>query len=195
MCQARVQARPASGLVVGVSDEHIPAATHEARLVAHHLPGSKVVLDKAATLELLREQTGRYDVLHLACQGLFRPDNPRFSALQLGDGWLLASDVASLDLPGSLVTLSACESGRSQVVAADEPLGLTRAFLGAGAASVVVSLWLVHDKATAQLMDDWYRRLGRGQERAIALRAAQLALKARYPHPYYWAAFVLVGGR
>lgn len=77
----------------------------------------------------------------------------------------------------------------------DEILGLTRAFLGAGAAALVVSLWLVQDETTAELMTKWYGRLRDGEGWAEALRAAQLEVKDRYPHLYYWAPFVLVGKR
>jgi CHAT domain-containing protein len=135
------------------------------------------------------------DLLHLACHGLFRADNPIFSALKLEDGWLTAVDVLKLNLTSTLVTLSACESGRGGVLAGDEVIGLTRAFLGAGAATLLVSLWLAPDQATAALMADWYRRLGQAQFRrpAAALRAAQRALQRRYPHPYYWASFTIVG--
>ncbi len=118
-----------------------------------------------------------------------------FSALKLHDGWLMATEAMQLDLTGALVTLSACESGRSRVVTGDEILGLSRAFLGAGAATVVVSMWLVQDEAAARLMEKMYERLANGLGRASALRAAQLALKALYPHPYYWGSFVLIGGR
>jgi CHAT domain-containing protein len=94
-----------------------------------------------------------------------------------------------------LVTLSACESGRGTVLLGDEVIGLPRAFLGAGAASVVVSLWLVQDETTVTLMTHWYRQLRERMGRAASLRAAQEVLRERYPHPYYWAPFVLIGQR
>jgi CHAT domain-containing protein len=100
-----------------------------------------------------------------------------------------------LDLAGALVTLSACESGRNEVFAGDELMGLTRAFLGAGATTLVASLWLVQDETTAELMENWYEHLSEGSGRATALRNAQLTLKDKYSHPYYWAPFVLIGQR
>ena len=133
--------------------------------------------------------------MHLACHGMFRADNPMFSSLKLHDGWLMAADVVRIDLKGALVTLSACESARSEVVAGDELIGLARAFLGAGAATLVASLWLAQDDTTALLMDKWYEHLRDGTRRAAALRSAQLALKEKRPHPYYWAPFVLIGQR
>ena len=134
-------------------------------------------------------------IVHLACHGLFRADNPMFSSLKLHDGWLSAADVMRLDLAGARVTLSACESGRNEVFEGDEPIGLMRAFPGVGASSLVVSLWLVQDEATASLMEEYYGRLRDGAGPAEALRGAQLASKEAYPHPYYWAPFVLVGRR
>ena len=197
LCQARDQPLMQRALVAGVSDPLIPTVQAEVQVVARHLPGAVVQLEEQATLAAWQAQAPAADVLHLACHGLFRADNPMFSALKLYDGWLTAADVQSLHLNGALVTLSACESGRSQAVAGDEVMGLTRAFLGAGAATVAVSLWLVQDDTTAELMAGWYAQLQKEPHAgpAAALRMAQLRLKAKYAHPYYWAPFVLVGRR
>ena len=143
----------------------------------------------------------------MACHGLFRSDNPHFSALKLVDGWLTTTDVAQLSLAGTFVALSACESGRSEVLGGDEIIGLIRAFLGAGAAGLAVSQWLVEDETTAELMTTLYERynsyadtsteasMGVDSELnySASMRDAQLALKARHPHPYYWAPFIYVG--
>ncbi|MFQ5857073.1 MAG: CHAT domain-containing protein [Anaerolineae bacterium] len=195
LCQERAPRGSRKALVLGVADSLTPGVMTELHAVAQHLYNAEVHVDEQATLTVLQAEASSCDVLHLACHGLFRPENPMFSALKLFDGWLMAADVMQLDLSGALVTLSACESGRSQVIAGDEIIGLPRAFLGAGAATVVVSLWLVHDETTAALMAMWYEQLRNQVERAAALRAAQLALKAQYPHPYYWAPFVLIGQR
>jgi CHAT domain-containing protein len=77
----------------------------------------------------------------------------------------------------------------------DELIGLVRAFLGAGASTLGVSLWLVQDNTTAWLMEKYYERLRDGAGPAAAIRTAQLALKEQFPHPYYWAPFVLIGQR
>jgi CHAT domain-containing protein len=156
---------------------------------------TEILTDSVSTLAAIRTLAPDNDLLHFACHGLFRADNPMFSALKLHDGWLTAVDVMQLDLTDTLVTLSACESGRGTVLQGDEVIGLPRAFLGAGAAAIIVSLWLVHDETTVMLMTDWYQRMSEGLGRAAALRAAQRSLRERYPHPYYWAPFVLIGGR
>jgi CHAT domain-containing protein len=199
LCQQRTRRGPHSGLVVGVPDDLIPSVTAEAEVVTQQLRAAQVetasLVETSATLHALREKAVRCDILHIACHGLFRADNPMFSALKLYDGWLTAADVMQLDLAGSLVTLSACESGRGQVLLGDEVIGLPRAFLGAGSATLVVSLWLAEDETTAALMAEWYAQLGQNIEPVAALRAAQLAVKALHLHPYFWAPFVLMGKR
>lgn len=199
LCQGRKQHAPQRAVIAGLSDALIPAAAAEARAVARELAEAGVQTDvlahEGATLESLNGLAPGCDLLHLACHGLFRADNPIFSALKLHDQWLTAAEVMQLDLKETLVTLSACESGRGAVLLGDEVIGLPRAFLGAGAATVVVSLWLVQDETTASLMTEWYRQLRGGSGRAAALRAAQQALKERHSHPYFWAPFVLMGQR
>jgi CHAT domain-containing protein len=195
LCQQRASRRSGRALVMGVADPLIPAVEEEVRAVSRHLPGAEVLGDERATSEALRAAASGCSVVHLACHGLFRADNPMFSSLKLHDGWLTAAEVMRLDLADALVTLSACESGRNEVFEGDEPIGLTRAFLGVGASSLVISLWLVQDEATASLMEEYYERLRDDAGPAEALHGAQLAIKEEYPHPYYWAPFILVGRR
>jgi len=199
LCQQRSSQAPTRALITGVADVLIPAALVEVQSVARQLADggieAETLTNEMATLETLKALAPDCNILHLACHGLFRADNPMFSAVKLHDGWLTAADVMQLNLRDALVTLSACESGRGTVLLGDEVIGLPRAFLGAGAASVVVSLWLVQDKTTVTLMTHWYNQLNEGMGRAAALRAAQQALRERYPHPYYWAPFVLIGQR
>ena len=195
LCQKQVTRSMDRAVVMSVADPLIPNVAEEARAVASHLPGAEVLADEGATTSAIRENAPGCGILHLACHGMFRADNPMFSSLRLHDGWLTASDVLQLDLDGAIVTLSACESARNQVLAGDELVGLARGFLGAGASTLVASLWLVQDETTSWMMEDWYARLRDGAGRAAALRDAQLALKERCSHPYYWAPFVLIGRR
>jgi CHAT domain-containing protein len=190
------QAKPLrndKAVIFGVSDPLIPNVIAEVQSVAQHFPETELYLNEQASLEAFQDQALHCGILHLACHGLYRADNPMFSALQLHDGWLTAADVLALDLTGTFVTLSACESGRNDGERGDEILGLTRAFLGAGARSLCVSLWLVEDEASATLMACLYEQLAQGADYSLALRAAQLTLKERLPHPYYWAPFILIG--
>src|SRR5207248_6339380 len=110
------------------------------------------------------------------------------------DGLLTAEDVTGLDLLDTdLVVLSACETGLGEVHVGEGVFGLRRAFVLAGAKTLVMSLWKVPDRQTQELMEDFYRRVLAGEPRAEALRQAQLAMKAKYPDPLYWGAFICQG--
>jgi CHAT domain-containing protein/Tfp pilus assembly protein PilF len=109
------------------------------------------------------------------------------------DGLLQVYEVFNLRLNAEVAVLSACETGLGKEVRGEGMVGLTRAFLYAGAEAVVVSLWKVMDPATAELMVRFYRHLRAGRKKAEALRQARLEMLDQYVHPYYWAAFVLVG--
>jgi tetratricopeptide (TPR) repeat protein len=179
-------------VVVGVEDQQIPLVAAEVGAIGRYLPGAKLLIGAEATLSAVGEQAPGCAVLHLACHGIFRSDNPMFSSLQLSDGWLTAIEITRMDLRGALVALSACESGRGRVYDGDEVLGLARAFLVAGARALLGSLWIVQDASTAALMERWYATMARGLEPAAALREAQIALREQFSHPFYWAPFYVV---
>lgn len=110
------------------------------------------------------------------------------------DGILTAEDVSGLDLLATeLVVLSACETGLGEIRTGEGVFGLRRAFVLAGAKTLVMSLWKVPDQQTQELMEEFYRRILAGEPRAEALRQAQLAMKATYPDPLYWGAFICQG--
>lgn len=180
-------------LLLGVPDEQTPRVRDEVQALAPLFPETLALLDDEATVGALRDHAPTADLLHLACHGLFRPDNPLFSALHLADGWLTVRDVYSLDLHCELVTLSACETGVSAVAPGDELLGLARGFFSVGTPSLLVSLWTVDDAATASLMSTFYARLRAGERPAAALRHAQRTLLAEQPHPFFWSPFILLG--
>jgi CHAT domain-containing protein len=179
---APVATAPAA--VFAVPDAQAPLVAAEAEALAAVLPDAEVVVGADATWAALRAAVPGPSLVHIACHGLYRPGNPLFSALRLADRWVTSAEVLELDLRGSLVTLSACESGRHGGDAA-EPVGLAWAFLAAGARGAVVSQWVAHDAATTHLMSAFYRHLAAGQPPAHALRAAQLATARQWPHPFY----------
>jgi hypothetical protein len=110
------------------------------------------------------------------------------------DGLLTAEDVSGLDLLDTdLVVLSACETGSGEQRTGESVFGLRRAFVLAGARTLVLSLWKAPDEPARELLQDFYRRLLAGQGRSDALRAAQLALRGRHPDPHAWGAFVCQG--
>jgi CHAT domain-containing protein len=108
LLQERTPKKSDRAIVMSVADPRIPAVTDESRAVARQLPGAEVLNDRRATVDALRAKAPGCAVLHLACHGMFRADNPMFSALKLHDGWLAATEAMRLDLEGALVTLSAC---------------------------------------------------------------------------------------
>lgn len=181
-------------LVLAHSDGgRLPAVHAEADAVTASFPGV-AYREADATRARLIAAAPRHRVLHLAAHGEARLDNPTFAHLRLADGQVTATDVFNLRLQGALVTLSACETGRSAVTGGDELIGLSRGFLHAGAATLVQSLWRVEDDATARTMAHFYRALRAGHTKGAALRGAQRALLAADgAHPYLWAPFQLVG--
>jgi CHAT domain-containing protein len=145
-----------------------------------------------------------YRYVHIATHGLLDAERPQFTGVVLSlvgnksnDGFLRTDEIFNLKLGAPLVMLSACETGLGKEKRGEGVIGLTRAFMYAGAPSVGVSLWSVADKSTAELMTDFYRRLlaSSPQPPASALRNAQLAMINGKTHsaPFYWAPFVLVG--
>lgn len=199
LCRSRPSRRRGGALILAHSDGgRLPFAISEG-LAAGDIFQASVYQESAATRGLL-ETAGRHaSLIHIAAHGRFRPDAPLFSAIELADGPLTTADIYGLELRAGLVTLSACETGRAQLGGGDELVGLARAFLYAGAASVLVSQWRVHDVTTAELMADFCRELRRGAGCAEALRRAQIrALSAEMPqngqgHPFLWAGFQIIG--
>jgi CHAT domain-containing protein len=162
---------------------------------------------KATGLEASRSaatsgRLSQYRYIHFATHGFLDVERPSLSALVLAqvdgkrqpvDGFLRVNDIYNTRLSADLVVLSACQTGLGKEVRGEGLMGLTRAFLYAGAPRVIVSLWNVNDRATAELMASLYRGILReGKAPAAALRAAQLELRKqkRWSSPYYWAAFV-----
>jgi CHAT domain-containing protein len=167
-------------------------APHEAQQVAVALGGTAFT-EADATLNRFQEVASEADIIHLAMHGDFRADAPLFSGLHFEDGMLTTLDTYNLRLKASLVALSACQTGRGVLGGGDELLGLMRGFLGAGAASLLLSLWRVEDRSTLALMEHFYNALAQGQTKAAALHHAQCSVMQQLPHPYFWAPFVLVG--
>lgn len=116
-----------------------------------------------------------------------------FSSIRLGESQLSLYDIYHLQLPAELVVLSGCATGLNVVTPGDELMGLVRGLFQSGAQSLVLSLWDVHDESTKEFMVEFYTRMQAGESKSEAIRSAMIELRKRYPHPYYWAPFSLIG--
>jgi len=185
----------------------LPGSSQEVATI-QRLAGAdaRVLSGSAATESAFRRLAPGRRVLHLATYGVLNKQNPLFSFVKLApdsaeDGRLEVHEVFGLHLAADLVVLSACQTGLGSGALADVPagddwVGLTRAFLHAGARNVVATLWPVDDWATAALMERFYGAGDVAAEPVGALAEAQRALIAvpATAHPFYWAGFVNVGG-
>ena len=180
----------------------LPYAEGEVERVAARASGrSRILTGSVATeYEMKRLPLIDFAVLHFATHALLDPVAPLRSAILLGagqgeDGLLQAREIFQLPLSADLVVLSACRTAAGRASTAEGMQSLARAFLYAGARSVVGTLWDVDDRATARLMDRVYERAADGSTVAGALRAAQLEIigSDAYRHAPQWAAFVIAG--
>ena len=202
--------------------DRLPGTATESRTVGSLLSPATVLTGTEATETALKAvQSPR--VLHIATHGFFLADQDLSTAASPGgatsledpmlrsgivlaganigksgndDGVLTALEAAGLNLSGTqLVVLSACETGVGEVKTGEGVFGLRRAFMVAGAETLVMSLWQVDDTATQRLMTEFYQRLAKGQDRGEALRQASLTLmqEPAYRHPFFWASFIAAG--
>jgi CHAT domain-containing protein/Tfp pilus assembly protein PilF len=172
-------------------------AEREAREIAQVYPQSAVYVRSEATESKAVSLSPNYDILHFAVHAEFKEDAPLESGLLLAkegdrDGKLTATEIFSLNLKADLVVLSACETGLGKISSGDEIIGLTRAFIYAGTPSVITTLWKVNDRASYELMREFYSNL-KTMKKSEALRQAQLKTMNQFPQPFFWAAYGLTG--
>jgi CHAT domain-containing protein/Tfp pilus assembly protein PilF len=204
----RKSARPTGGVIaLAPRTTSLPASREEVLAIRRtYRDKATVLMGATATKGALLARARDHAILHVASYGILNKHNPLFSFVELAaaegdDGRLEVHEVYGLELAGQLVVLSACQTALGSGTIGDVPpgddwVGLVQAFLYAGADGVLASLWPVEDRATAQLMQHFYRSLGAGRSEATALAEAQRAmLRDRATvHPFYWAGFVLTGG-
>jgi CHAT domain-containing protein len=194
-------------LAMAPRPDALPASRREVAAIREHLGGEvRSVTGAAASEEAFRREAPARRILHLATYGVLNKHNPLFSYIELAaagdyDGRLEVHEVFGMRLTADLVVLSACQTGLGSGALADVPagddwVGLARAFLHAGASSVIATLWPVDDWATAALMERFYAELATGIAPRLALARAQRTLRRERAtsHPFYWAGFVIVGG-
>ncbi|MDM0118021.1 CHAT domain-containing protein [Variovorax sp. J22R133] len=198
--------------------EALPGTALEAAAIKGLFPDAKVLTGPAATETAFKQIHGPR-VLHVATHGFFLPDqevkrvskdgredpmlrsglvfaNVNTGGTESDDGVLTALEASGIDLLGTrLVVLSACETGVGTVKNGEGVFGMRRAFVVAGAETLLMTLWPIADEATQELMSDYYEALKQGSGRADALRKAQLQMlgKKETGHPFFWAGFISSG--
>ncbi len=186
-------------LVIGYSDEgRLPKTLQESFTIRDALPARwsiKLLTEETATESCFRQYCHQATLIHLATHATFRPDNPLFSWLRFADKHVTVTDLYDMKLTARpLVVLSACETGQGKPQGGGV-LGMGRGLLAAGASQVVLSRWQLEDVASAELMQHFYSKLDPQQTNVPqALREAQLATFADYPHPFFWASYMYTPG-
>jgi CHAT domain-containing protein len=193
LCHCKSANTVGCSLILGVPDPRTPFILQEVQSVADMVPEPELFVGASANETTLRELGPRSRLVHIATHGYFRRDNPMFSGIRLEGSYMNLYDLYNLELPAELVTLSGCATGLNAIAPGDELVGLVRVLLYAGAQSLLLSLWDVHDQSTAEFMKLFYRSLTDHGDKAVALQAAMKELREHYPHPYYWAPFVIIG--
>ncbi len=182
----------------------LPQAATEIDRVEQHFPAkARLVLEgaQATPQAYLASDTGRFSYVHFVAHGTASRTTPLESAVILspqGDSYkLYARDIVTKPLHADLVTISTCYGAGSRAYTGEGLVGLSWAFLRAGAHNTIAALWEVNDASTAQLMDQLYAGIDKGKDPAVALRAAKLAMAHSdgiYRRPFYWAPFQLYQG-
>ena len=178
----------------------------EARDIAGNYAHHRILIAEEATKPAVMAEIKMASVIHLATHGIIDERSSTNSRLVMArpvtddseDGALRAYEIVRMRLPHvRLVVLSACQSGVERFYRGEGLIGLSRAFLAAGAPTVVASMWTVDSDVTAALMTDFHRQL-KTYSISQALRQAQLSLlrsaNPQFNLPYYWAAFSVFGG-
>lgn len=220
------------GVLRKTSSSALPSTLVEVDSIASHFQQVSTLRDEEVSEQALKKllQQNKYQYIHLATHGVIDEEQPHRSGLTLSgggqisasskeDGMLRSSEIFSLDLASDMVVLSACNTGMGKMVKGEGILGLQRSFFYAGTSTVVISLWSVYDRSTANFMNDFYIALLEEQEkaepgwmesllrwagweqsipfgyRATAMHEAKLQMIEHplFHHPVYWAPFVVVG--
>jgi CHAT domain-containing protein/uncharacterized protein HemY len=172
----------------------------EAETISKIFPGSEKYLGEKATLDTFKIQAARFSILHLGTHGCF--DLAGCPNLGMQANTILfannqqynIADAALLGLKNTeLITLSACQTAKEANADGKEISGLAYVLERAGARSVIASLWSAEDTTSAEIMTRFYQNLQKGMNKSEAMREAKLSLIEKYPHPYFWSPFILIG--
>lgn len=188
-----LQADGARETARGMALSPLPGTLDEVTAVAALFPDSTQLIEEQLTSAELRKVGTKSGALHVATHGILDPEYPLFSGLVTSDGMVTVADILEWERTPDLVVLSACETALGELGKGDDIVGLSRAFQAGGTRCLVATLWPVSDESTSLWMTTFYDALKNNQTAAEASAEATLALRERYPSPYYWAPFVVIG--
>lgn len=182
----------------------LPGAREEVSYISKNVP-SDIYFDDEASEANFKVQASDYSVLHLAMHTIMNDEDPMFSKLAFTRNWndttedhnLYTYEIYNLDLNAEMVVLSSCSSGYGKMQKGEGMMSMSRGFIYAGCPSIVMTLWQISDRSSAELMSKFYKHLKKGKSKKESLRNAKIEyikssdnLKA---NPYFWSAFLLVG--
>lgn len=173
----------------------LPGSKAELASIEKLFKNKELAVEKEFTGEKILSLSPEADYLHFATHGVLDETNPYCSGLATSGELFCVEDIFNMPSLNkcTLATMSACKTALGRIYGGDDMVGLSRAFLYAGTPSVTSSLWSVSDESTALLMSYFYENLSRGMSKDEALQKAQLRLMERYPQPFHWAPFILIG--
>jgi len=184
----------------------LPYSALEIKSLCQMYPKSICKMDNEATEIFLKNNSVGNRFLHLSTHGFSDTEYPMHSGLLFSENSILQTyEIYNMKIDSEMVVLSACQSGMGELKRSEGIIGLTRAFMYAGASSVVVSLWSVPDKSTSMFMKRFYRNIMNGMTKSKALQMAKIWMikhahsvdahgnQINYNDPFYWAPFILIG--
>ncbi|MEO1051737.1 MAG: CHAT domain-containing tetratricopeptide repeat protein [Bacteroidota bacterium] len=181
----------------------LPGAREEVEILQKKYAGF-FAFDSLASEKTVKAMASNFSILHFATHGILDRERPVLSSLAFTENndstesnFWQAHEISKLQLNADMVVLSACQTGYGKFEKGNGIASLARAFMYAGAPSLVVSLWQVRDNTTATLMQNFYENLDQGMQKDEALRQAKLQyIKSAHgftAHPAYWAPFIMIG--
>lgn len=181
----------------------LPYARIEAKYVSD-IMGGKLFENTAAKESVYKEESGKYDIIHLAMHTLLNDKDPMRSTLifskgndSLEDGYLKTYEIYGIPLKAKMVVLSSCNTGNGLLYSGEGILSLARGFIYSGSQSVVMSMWEIEDKSGTEIVEMFYKNLKKGYSKSVALKKARIAFLEKADqlrsHPYFWSALVVYG--
>lgn len=175
-----------------IGNSPLPFTITEAEKISNTIVKNQIIKENKLTRDSVIDSIYNWDMVHFSTHGILNSEAPLFSGLKVSDGIIDINDIFNLKLKAQMVTLSACNTALGKYSQGDEITGLMRAFLYAGAPSIVATLWSIDDKSTSFFMERFYLYI-KTNSKAQALRFAQIDTMKEYKSPYYWACFILTG--